>query len=84
MAENPAAETRSEGSASASRPASSGERVAAAALALAGGVAIVAAAVGSLAGNVPNLLLAPFLALGAGVGLWRLTRIEQRRAERAN
>jgi signal transduction histidine kinase/CheY-like chemotaxis protein len=84
MAENPAAETRTAGSAPASRRATSGERVAAAALALAGGVAIVAVAVGSLAGNAPNLLLAQFLALGAGVGLWRLTRIEQRRAERAN
>jgi signal transduction histidine kinase/CheY-like chemotaxis protein len=84
MTVTPAAETRSAGRAPASRRVTSGERVAAVALALAGGVAIVAVAVGSLAGNAPNLLIAPFLALAAGVGLWRLTRVEQRRAERAN
>jgi signal transduction histidine kinase len=84
MAETPAAETPSVRRAAASGRASPGERVAAAALAMAGGVAIIAAVVGSLAENAPNLLLAPLLALAAGVGLWRLTRVEQRRAEQAN
>jgi hypothetical protein len=51
MTVTPAAETRSAGRAPASRRVTSGERVAAVALALAGGVAIVAVAVGSLAGG---------------------------------
>ncbi len=84
MAEIPATQTQPAGGAPAGRRATSGERVAAAALALAGGIGIVAAVVGTLAEGAPNLLLAPLLALGAGVGLWWLTRIEQRRAEESN
>ncbi len=66
------------------RRVTSGERVAAAALAMAGGVGILAAVVGLLAEDAPSLLLAPLFALAGGVALWRFTRLEQRRAEAAN